>query len=146
MALPPLRIGSAITASGMLRAMQRLFSSFPAGLPGLGAFILRMLVALGPWPSVVPASNDLSTAICLALMGILSGMLLLGCFTPVVVAAQIAVIGGAVLAGWASIGGGVTVLHLMGAAALLLLGPGAYSVDARRYGRRVVHIQGRPRP
>lgn len=31
--------------------------------------------------------------------------------------------------------------HLGGCAAIALLGPGAFSIDARRHGRRVIHLQ-----
>lgn len=31
--------------------------------------------------------------------------------------------------------------HIGGCAALVLIGPGAFSVDARRHGRRVIHLK-----
>jgi hypothetical protein len=31
--------------------------------------------------------------------------------------------------------------HVGGCAAIMLVGPGAYSLDARRHGRRVIHLQ-----
>jgi len=34
--------------------------------------------------------------------------------------------------------------HVGGCAAIALLGPGAYSLDARRHGHRVIHVQTRP--
>ena len=36
--------------------------------------------------------------------------------------------------------GGLFALHALDAAALALLGPGAYSVDARLYGRRIIRF------
>jgi hypothetical protein len=128
----------------MLRSMQRLFSTFPAGLPGAGVLLLRVLVALGPWPSAIQASQGPGTAAWLVMMGMLSGVLLLGCLTPIAVVVQMLLFGGALLGGVLAVGHGVAVLYTLGAMALLMLGPGAYSVDARRFGRRVVHIKERP--
>jgi len=38
---------------------------------------------------------------------------------------------------------GATVVVIVDALALALLGPGAYSIDARRFGRRLVELPGR---
>lgn len=101
--------------------MQRLFSSFPDGRAGAGLLILRITVAAG----VV-----LQTESALALFA--AAPLVAGFMTPAMalVAAVIALMSGASYI--AAI-----------AFALALLGPGAFSVDARLFGRREIVIEER---
>jgi Zn-dependent protease len=75
----------------------------------------------------------------------LSGSLALGFFTPLVsLLAGIAEV--AVLLTGAATVVAAALLGPLDAVVLLLLGPGAYSLDARLFGRRVVVLQPAPAP
>lgn len=115
--------------------MQRLFSMFPAGLPGIGLACLRLAAASAlclAMPST--AARFPLAAWSLEALGFL---LIVGLATPV-------------LAGCCAIAGAYALMRNGGAAwpcagvvipaavALALLGPGAYSVDARLFGRKSV--------
>ena len=111
--------------------MQRLFTMFPAGLPGVALVLLRIAVAIGtvvadpqaPHWLMVPA-RVIALALCL------------GGLTPILTALSL----GLQWVGWALVGGYPAIRLLAGlvTVALLLLGPGAYSLDARRFGRKLV--------
>lgn len=115
--------------------MRRLYSSFARGWPGAGLFLLRLvtgaaMIHLG----LEKLSNEPRTGlIVLSLIGMGAGVLLLaGLWTPVTGTLA------AILAIWTLIAqrGDPWIPILVGAlgAALALLGPGAWSVDARLFG------------
>jgi len=113
--------------------MHGFSSNFPHGGPGVGLLLLRLAVALqllsdSGLQAVMPWWQ-------LLLLGLLILLLCLGLLTPVV---------GAIgmlyqLLQLSSGAAGATALLAIAiatAAALILLGPGAYAVDARLFGRR----------
>jgi hypothetical protein len=113
---------------------------FPDGAPGCGMLILRLGVAasLHIAPSGQFAVNP--NMLVFAAFAALSGSLALGLLTPLI-ALLAGIVEVALLVTGAS---SVVVAVLLGpldAAVLLLLGPGAYSLDARLFGRRVVVLQ-----
>jgi hypothetical protein len=116
--------------------VQRLFSTFPSGLPGLGLLLLRVSVAGGlvlsfSWNQGLPfAVVGASWLICVALCG--------GFFTPIAALMAFALQGALLCLRLLSVDASVVVLF--DALALALLGPGAYSLDARRFGRRVLDV------
>jgi uncharacterized membrane protein YphA (DoxX/SURF4 family) len=133
-----------------------LFSTFPRGVPGLGLLLLRMATSS---VLVLQGASILSTGVdsavqnsLLPLVEVLSGVcLLLGFLTPI--AATIAMLVEVAMAvSWlrmVNVNGvqtrqGVLVVAVM-SAALILLGPGAFSIDSRLFGRREVIIPRRPR-
>jgi uncharacterized membrane protein YphA (DoxX/SURF4 family) len=119
--------------------VQRLFATFPDGQPGAALLILRLSLAgilafhsatywQGSPPFWVSAACD-----CIGLL------LALGLFTPFAAIAS-AIVGAAALLFCRSFDpvAGAFVLAVM--AALGMLGAGAYSLDARIYGRREVVV------
>jgi uncharacterized membrane protein YphA (DoxX/SURF4 family) len=137
--------------------LQARFSSFPSGLPGSGLCVLRVglatyVVARGAAvAALLAAATDLPTA-AIGIAGVMwllsGGCIAAGFLTPVVqllvASTELAAIG---LQWWAT-GSAVTLvdssiedlLALMMAVSLALLGPGAYSIDARLFGRREITI------
>jgi uncharacterized membrane protein YphA (DoxX/SURF4 family) len=137
--------------------LQKLFSSFPDGWPGLGLILLRLTVAfstIGQGFSVVSASDPagFATWTIAALAAVVGLALLVGLMTPL--AGTAGAIGYLVagcstfLAGGSDGQGlGFTALDLaVMSIALVLLGPGAFSVDARLFGRREIIIPDGRRP
>ena len=115
--------------------MQRLFSMFPTGLPGVGLLCLRFAV-IAPLFLVVQANPERLPGAMWA-SAILAFSLAIGFATPICAAlCCIVEIGSLLGAGSvAQICSGACALIAL---ALVLLGPGAYSVDARLFGRRSV--------
>lgn len=113
--------------------VQRLFSMFPDGGPGAGLLLLRLAVAL----SLLSDATD--GTLEHALLGLPVLALCLGILTPVFAAGccllklhSLLITGGASLPEAA--------ISLLAAGALVLLGPGAHSLDARLFGRRVITL------
>jgi uncharacterized membrane protein YphA (DoxX/SURF4 family) len=112
-----------------------MFSSFPRGAPGLGLLLLRAV--LGIYTILQGAASLSVAAPWFGTLAIVSGaFLLLGLFTPF--AAGIVGMGAVGIAFfqakwtlWPAV---------LLAAAIALLGPGAFSIDARLFGRREIVI------
>jgi putative oxidoreductase len=127
--------------------MRRLFSIFARGAPGIGLLLLRVttgsaLIYCGLAGLFAPAAFP--SAAWRALLLSLGALLFAGLWTPV--AALLAVV--------------ATIWHIISvptawpqsasiavmAAALTLLGPGAWSIDARLYGWKEITIPARRKP
>jgi uncharacterized membrane protein YphA (DoxX/SURF4 family) len=136
-------------------ALQRLFSAFPGRWPGAGLLVLRIAVGLAAvgqgYACITGAGWPAIPAVATGLLAITAGGLLgIGFLTPC--AGALVVVGCAVLAqpwlpvlasedspeGWAALFVGAV------AAALVPLGPGAFSLDARIFGRREIVIPAGP--
>lgn len=121
-----------------LSAMQKLFSMFPRGAPGLALLLLRLFVGAILICDAVTAVSTLNVVLSCVLMACALA-LVVGSMTPIaaVLAALIETIG--LSAHFIQIA-----LHsfapIVIAVALVLLGPGAYSVDARVFGRRLMEF------
>lgn len=121
---------------------------FPHGGPGVGLLLLRLSVAA---ILVVDAARHSGASFILllcAFVALVAVSLSLGFLTPYlsIVAGAAAIVN--LLIG-ASSGSLLHVFLAINAVALTLLGPGAYSLDARLFGRRLTVVmprRGRGRP
>jgi len=117
--------------------VQRLFSTFPAGAVGLALLILRLTV-VGTLLMNISEFGVLNSPMFRGLVvATLTIILCLGMLTPV------ACIGAIVLQLTAlrpsTLQANMDIfLHVLMTISLLLLGPGAYSTDARLFGRRLI--------
>ena len=120
--------------------MQRLLGTFPNRGAGLALLILRVAVAaaLITSPRLCPGPE---TEVLSALTRLAAVLIVVGWYTPFA-AASAAVLSLSAL--WVCHQPGVNVLMIAILIAIGLLGAGAYSVDARLYGRRRL-VVGRPR-
>jgi putative oxidoreductase len=111
---------------------------FPEGLPGIALVLLRVSVALTVLHHVY-LRQEVLPAWFLATLLLLAAMLVVGFLTPIVALLAMAVqlIGPAGLTLPNVV---VVTASTLNALALALLGPGAYSLDALRFGRRVVDL------
>lgn len=126
------------------RQMRRLFSSFARGAPGLGLLLLRLatgsaLICEGVITLLRGAPS--AAAVLQALLVVLGVLLVAGLWTPIAgaLAAVVSIVGMVSHpASWPAF----LPIAVM-AAALALLGPGAWSVDARLYGWKQIKISSR---
>ena len=128
--------------------MQKLFSAFPGGWPGLGLLLLRALVGVTLIAQIVAyvGSTKLSVLgwVVAALVLIIASCLLVGFMTPV--AAIVIGLGAIALAASNVLDTNQTLLNMIVlTTAIALLGPGAFSIDARMFGRREILIPNTPR-
>jgi hypothetical protein len=122
--------------------VQRLFSIFPSGIAGAALLLLRVLVAM---LVVVDGSAHwaLVTSFWIGAVFVLQAMFLCaGLLTPYAASSGLLILAGALV-----FSPGGDAFHLACAiltcAVLALLGPGAYSFDARLFGRRVLTVSPR---
>ena len=128
--------------------MQKSFSAFPGGWPGLGLLLLRALVGVTLIAQSLTyiGSTKLSALswVVTALVLIIASCLLVGFMTPI--AAMIIGLGAIALALSSLFQTNQTLLDVIVLTiAIALLGPGAFSIDARMFGRREILIPNTPR-
>jgi len=127
--------------------MRRLFSTFAHGAPGIGLFLLR-LTAGGTtiYYGFVPQVRDAPhmPAVFNALLIILGLLLLAGLWTPIA-GALVTVMTIWEMFSHPAFRPQFAWIAIIGVA-LALLGPGAWSVDARLYGWKQIKISDRKRP
>ena len=126
----------------MRSALQRLFSMFPNGLPGAGLLLLRFVCSCLVMAAAIATFVEKSQTLTLILQSIACAaalLLLAGLWTPI---AGVAI---AVLELWTTVsrtnGMENAVLLATLGAALAVLGPGSYSVDAKLFGRKRILIR-----
>jgi len=117
--------------------LQRLFWTFAGGWPGMGLLIQRMTTGalLINCAVIVLAKTSQSAAVAPAIIGAAAGVLLLfGLWTPLA-GTLIAVVETWNILTLATSPLISVTLAILGAT-LAMIGPGAWSVDARLYGRK----------
>ena len=123
--------------------MRRLFSTFAPGWPGAGLLLMRLvagfcLVIHGFEKLVGPSDHSSVFGLCAIAIGLL---LLAGLWTPIAGSLAVA------LAMWNVISTrpkdpSACILMATIGAALALIGPGAWSVDARLFGWKRIDMRG----
>ena len=135
-------------------ALQRTFSGFPTGYPGVALLLLRLVVggaaSAQAWLLITANHGAVSTSVVVvASLAFFPGLaLIIGFMTPIVSVLLSA--GGLLLTVDASTdwhfslfeSGLARIEFIAISAALIPLGPGAFSLDARLYGRREIEVNG----
>lgn len=118
-------------------AVQRLYSMFPLGGPGIGLVLLRLSLAALLLLDIDAVSVTLPGRLVWPGIVIMTAALALGILTPIVslLGFLVACIA---LAQWNPAAAATALLTMLNTASLFLLGPGAYSLDGRIYGRRIL--------
>jgi putative oxidoreductase len=118
--------------------VQRLFSTFAAGWPGIGLLLQRLLIGtiLVREASLRPGADPHFALVALPLIA--SVLLVIGLGTPyiglLVAATQLSLVFAGIADPWTAI-----ILAGLGTS-LAMIGPGAWSMDARFFGRKHVEI------
>jgi hypothetical protein len=134
-----IRSGQSSKVSVLYRfQVQRLFSMFPAGSPGVALLLLRITIAglllVSTLSNEGPGNITLWQAISLSATCVL---LFLGALTPLASVISI-VIEAMCWPGWDGLKSANLALHMLVSLALFILGPGAYSLDSKMFGRRLI--------
>ena len=124
--------------------MRRLFSNFAQGAPGIGLLILRLTLggmAITHDVMVFGKGSSPAFAALHSFLAIFAVLLLVGLWTPI--AAMLMAVSAIVevLSHDVTRAQCVSVAFL--SVALALIGPGAWSIDARLYGWKEIKISGR---
>jgi uncharacterized membrane protein YphA (DoxX/SURF4 family) len=128
----------------------RLFFAFPAGFPGIALLFLRAVTGLAVAIHSICYFRDSGAASAGTLVGfaavLLSALLVVGLLTPI---SGLLIVAGALAihfawlpdcAGEVADSGITVLLRVAVLVAIVGLGPGAFSLDARLFGRREIII------
>jgi putative oxidoreductase len=120
------------------RVVQRLFSTFPGGLPGAGLLILRAAVAIPLMYAGLLTAGSAAPVILELVTAGAAVLLLIGLWTPL--AGALIAVAELTLAVPHPTERWMFVHFAALGTALAMLGPGGCSVDARLFGRKNIRI------
>jgi uncharacterized membrane protein YphA (DoxX/SURF4 family) len=119
--------------------VQRLFSMFPAGMAGAALLVLRLCVASTLIVAGTARGASAASPWIILALAVPAISLCLGFITPYCSALAFLIQLGLLL-----VAGGENqfafIIFLLNSAILAALGPGAYSIDARIFGRRLLTV------
>jgi len=122
--------------------MQRLYLTFPGGLPGLGLLLLRVTEAVLSLRGMPLTQSDwiIAAGSLIPIVKLISAILLAtGLWTPLIAFAEFALaVPSLIDRGFDEGRIALSVIAL----SLIFLGPGAFSIDARIFGRRRIDLHG----
>jgi uncharacterized membrane protein YphA (DoxX/SURF4 family) len=134
-------------------ALQRTFSGFPTGYPGFALLLLRLVVggaaSSQAWLLLIANHGAVNMSVVVALLAFVIGVaLIIGLMTPI--ASVLLASGGLFLTLDSGILGLLSLFEsgmarlefIVMSVALIFLGPGTLSLDARLYGRREIKVNG----
>jgi putative oxidoreductase len=127
--------------SDRISVLQRLFSTFANGWPGHGLFLQRLLSAAFLFHCAIAVVGDTASAASLVLHIVAASagiLLLLGLWTPV--AGTIVAITELVMVVLHLANPSICILLATLGATLAMIGPGAWSIDARLFGRKRIDL------
>lgn len=121
--------------------MQRLFSTFADGWPGVGLLLLRLLVGGALiYCGIISVNAALHFEFAVPqILGAVAGVLLLGGLWTPVTGALVAIV--EIWVAFSHVGDTrvALILAVLGAS-LAMIGPGAWSLDARIFGRKQINF------
>ena len=125
-------------------SLQRLFSTFASGWPGAGLLLLRLVtgIALIDLAAMHHSETPGVASLVLEILGAGAGTVLMaGLWTPIV-ATLTAIVAVSIL--FSNSGSPlIPVLLAVLGISLAFIGPGAWSIDARLFGRKQIKISDR---
>jgi len=117
---------------------------FPGGGPGVALLLIRVAVGAGLLLDSGSSAMGVLTRCDVSVRIAVAAMLLAGVLTPVFAVLAVALaVANLIIIGITN--APIAILASLDAIALILLGPGAYSIDARRFGRRVLMTSAEPK-
>ena len=134
-------------------ALQRTFSGFPTGYPGVALLLLRLVVggaaSSQAWLLMIANHGAVNISVVVALLAFIIGVaLIIGLITPIAsvllaAGALLLTINSSMLGHLSLFESGMARLEfIVMSVALIFLGPGTVSLDARLYGRREIKVNG----
>lgn len=121
--------------------MRRLYSTFAPGWPGIGLLILRFVIGsalLIPLKTTIWSLTPIDSAVVKILLALCGLLLLAGLWTPIV--GIFVAVSELWRCGLSTADPATSILLASMSCALAMLGPGVWSVDARLFGWRRVHV------